>query len=247
MLRTGTFLLLSLPLLAASDDLVKPEKLTIHTWVREDLFAGYMVNDMTAFERGVRKLERFLKDNPADLNGLAWKYFVLTNRMKQARAKGDDAGYEKYLAEAKPLRARIFENEVRDLGPYIIVGESLVLGAFNAPEKDKEWMYRDGRDMLRKVQAGQAAIFDKLPPHFRGELWSSMAVASDRLGDKEDRDRIIGDMLVKLAGTPYEGRAKRWQKQADLKSAADNMCITCHEPGRLEPTLARLKAGSTGN
>lgn len=206
MLRTGTFALFTLSLAAMAGNLVKPEKLTIHTWVREDLFAGWMVRDQPSFDRGVRKLDAFLESSPNDKNGLAWKYFVLTYRMREALAGRDIAAYEKHLADAKALRGVIFDGEPRDSGPYIIVGYSLIGGALHAPEADQKWMYRDGREMLRKVQVMQGPVFERLPPHMRGELWSALAVASDRLGDREDRDRVIGDMLVKLAGSPYESR-----------------------------------------
>ena len=104
-------------------------------------------------------------------------------------------------------------------------------------------MYREGREILRRVPVIQAKYFDKLPPHMRGELWSSLAFASDRLGDRAERDRLVNEMATKLAGSVYEGRAKRWAGMSELKSEVDSMCISCHEPGRLKPTLARLEAG----
>ena len=79
-----------------------------------------------------------------------------------------------------------------------------------------------------------------LQPHMRGELWSQIAFAADRLGDKPERDRYIELMLTQLKGSLYEKRAERWQKLPALTTEADNMCISCHEPGRLKPTAARL-------
>ena len=35
----------------------KPANVSVNTWVREDLFAGYMVNDLARFEKGMLKLE----------------------------------------------------------------------------------------------------------------------------------------------------------------------------------------------
>ena len=67
----------------------------------------------------------------------------------------------------------------------------------------------------------------------RGELWSQIAFASDRLGDKAERDRVIGEMLAKLQGSPYETRARHWQKLSNLTSEGDYTCLSCHDPGRL--------------
>jgi len=84
LLRTGLLCLLAIPLLPASDDLVKPDKLNISTWVREDLFAGWIMNDADTFDRGERKLDRYLQDHPDNTTGLSWKYFAIAYRTRQA-------------------------------------------------------------------------------------------------------------------------------------------------------------------
>jgi hypothetical protein len=242
MIRIMFVALLGAACLPAADDLAKPDKMTIHTWVREDIFAGWMAYDGARLENGLRKVERYLQDRPNDANALAWKYLALTYRMREARKKGDDEAYRRHLAEAKDVHKQALGKETKDAGPYIIIGGSLVFGALFVPDQDKEWMYRDGRELLRKVPVLQAQYFDTLPAHMRGELWSLLAFASDRLGDKQERDKYITEMMTKLAGTPYEGRAKRWQNQASLTSEVDNMCITCHEQGRLAAVQAKLNA-----
>jgi hypothetical protein len=78
---------------------------------------------------------------------------------------------------------------------------------------------------------------DKLPPHFRGELWSGLALAADRLEKAAEREKYIALMRENLPGTPYPARAERWSKQARIEG--NYMCLSCHEPGRLE---ARLKS-----
>ena len=54
------------------------------------------------------------------------------------------------------------------------------------------------------------------------------------------RQRVIALMREKLAGSVYAKRAERWATLPALTNEADNMCISCHEPGRLKPTAARL-------
>jgi len=241
MMKIGVLLLVALPLLPASDELVKPEKVPVSTWVREDLFAGWIANDPKTQERGMLKVDRYLQDHPDDPTALAWKYFAMTYNMRDAMQKKDSAGYAQVLASAERVRKKIFAGDLQDPGAYIIVGSSLVGIAYWAPAEDRTWMYRDGRELLNKVPGLQEQYFDKLPPHMRGELWTQIAFASDRLGDAAERDRVLNEIATKLAGSPYETRARGWMKSG-LGSEKQYTCISCHEPGRLAPTMARLKA-----
>jgi hypothetical protein len=241
-LRVCLSCLVVLSFLRAGDELVKPEKIRLETWVREDLFAGWIANDTKTFDRGVQKVERYLNEHPDDRTALAFKYLVVSYDILRARAKADDASYAKHLAAANDLRARIFTGNLRDPGPYIVVGSCLVRTAAVAPGSDRKWMFQEGRDLLAKVPELQGQVFEQLPPHLRGELWAELAFASDRLGDAAERDRILDTMVTKLAGTPYETRARSWQKPGNLTKETDYACISCHEPGRLAPTLARVNA-----
>jgi hypothetical protein len=242
-MRTWTlFIPLLLPCTLPAGEWDKPDKISIHTWVREDLFAGWMAKDDATFARGVQKLQHYLAANPSDHNALAWTYFQAAYNLRKAATAGDMAAYAKLRAESRKIREKTFASDPKDVGAWIIVGSSLIMGAYYAPEEDKQWMYSEGRELLRKVPVLQAKFFDTLPPHMRGELWSQMIYASDRIGDRAERDRLTTLMLTQLAGSPYESRARRWQKLPEIKSEIDNMCISCHEPGRLAPTLARLQA-----
>ena len=49
---------------AGGQTLTPPEGIRLSTWVREDIFAGFLVNDMARFEQGERKIEVVLKQNP---------------------------------------------------------------------------------------------------------------------------------------------------------------------------------------
>ena len=39
-------------------------RLTVHTLLREDIFAGWMAKDMVRFERGERNIEQLMRDRP---------------------------------------------------------------------------------------------------------------------------------------------------------------------------------------
>jgi hypothetical protein len=243
MRQLGVLALFVFSAFLSSDELAIPQKLSIHTWVREDIFAGFLAEDVGRLELGVKKLDAFLKQNPDNTKALAWRYGTLVFRMRQAAKANDMASYKSFRAIAADLRPRALSNPA-DAGAMIVVGGSEILQTCFLPEQDREMFYKQGREVLMKVPKLQEAFFRTLPPHMRGELWSQIALASDRLGDKEERDKTIALMLENLKGTPYEKRAQKWQTQSEIKSQADHTCISCHEPGRLEPTLARLKAGA---
>src|SRR5579883_1435335 len=118
MFRACLCVLLAFPVLHAADDYVKPDRVPLATWVREDLFAGWIANDTVAFERGTKKVERFVSHQPDDRLGLAFGYRGAAYAMIQARTKGDDAAYQTQFAAAKDLRSRIFAGDLRDPGPY---------------------------------------------------------------------------------------------------------------------------------
>src|SRR5579871_2567566 len=120
--KTGFLCLLAIRFLPASDDLAKPDKVPLSTWVREDLFAGWIMNDADTFDRGDRKVDLFLQNHPDNTLALSWKYFAIGYRTRQTIEKGDKAAYQRHVAAAKAVRETIFANELKDPGPYIIVG-----------------------------------------------------------------------------------------------------------------------------
>jgi len=235
----------SLPLAGlAADALDKPEKITVHTWVREDLFAGMLVDDKEALERGAKKLDRLLAASPDDEVAISWRMFEYMTRAAWANDSGDHAAAAKLVERALALRQRIVTTN--DQGANIVVGGSLLLYAARSPKHATEAMYRDGRDHLVKVRKAQDAYFAKLPPHFSGELLSQLVFAADRLGDKDAKEQYIGEMKKLLAGTPYGRRAEKWQSM-EIKDWNTVRCISCHEPGRLNNVLSSASKPQAGS
>ena len=128
-MRSRCLLALVLPLLASAASLDKPEKLTIHTWVREDVFAGWIAGDEASLARGVAKLDQYLKVQPTDENALAWKFMAEMYGMRKAQAAHDDAAYDRAMASAAKVREAIWNGRTPQAGANIIVGSTLVSGA----------------------------------------------------------------------------------------------------------------------
>ena len=66
-MRKSTWLALALVVGAGAQESRRPEfdpRLTVHTLVREDIFAGFLVDDMERFSRGEKTLERLMVERP---------------------------------------------------------------------------------------------------------------------------------------------------------------------------------------
>ena len=77
-------------------------RLSIHTLVREDVFAGWREQDMQRFARGERNIDILLKKRPAaraDL--LAWKGGARLFRAVLAYEADETEAFERYLQEAQ--------------------------------------------------------------------------------------------------------------------------------------------------
>jgi hypothetical protein len=161
--------------------------------------------------------------------------------MRADREAGDDAAYRRDWAEGEDYRKRALAlRKPPEVGPWLIVGGTQISNArYAATAGDRAALYREGLDLLGKTQEAQRAVWDQLPAHMRGEVWSQMAFAYDQLGDQENRNQIAKAMIDKLKDSPYEARGRRWLTLEKL-SYGEAACISCHEPGRLQPALARL-------
>ena len=77
-------------------------RLTVHTLLREDVFAGFMANDMVRFARAERNIEQLLKDRPDQRgNLLAWKGGAAMHRAVLAHESGNNGEFLKQLQAAR--------------------------------------------------------------------------------------------------------------------------------------------------
>ena len=87
------------------------KKLTIHTLVREDIFAGWRAQDMERFARGEKNIDLLLEQRPNSRSELlAWKGGATLYRAVLAREAGNDEEFQRLFkltleqfAEAKNL------------------------------------------------------------------------------------------------------------------------------------------------
>jgi len=231
--------LLGCAALAQQDE--KPERLSVHTWVREDVFAGFMVNDMARFEKGVAKLERHLAKNPEEASALAWLGGTELYRAVLAKEAGRGSEQESRYRKAMELFERAYTLSPKDQGVLATTGGSLVLFADRLPPSQKTEGWKMAQSRFSELEAMQAPMLDKLPLHMRGELLAGVAMSAQRTGDEERSKTYLARIVKDLPGTPYEARAKKWIEQPELAARGSLACQTCHESGRLENRLAAMQ------
>ena len=217
------------------------ERLPVHTLLREDLFAGFLANDMKRLERGEKNLERLLELRPTQKgNLLAWKAGVTAYRAVLAHEANREAEYKTLYKKTKALLAEAAAQKTGNDGVAPITGGMYVIFADRLPEADRGAAWQACYDNYAAIWKQQQQIVDVLPVHLKGELLAGMAVSAQRTGRTEELGKTLDRMGKLLKGTAYEATVKKWQ--ADPNAANPSLaCMTCHDGGRLDARIAELE------
>ncbi len=217
-------------------------RLTVHTLVREDIFAGFMANDMARFTRGEKNVERLLTDRPDQRgNLLAWRGSTAMYRAVLAHESGNSGEFLTHLQAARAAFAEAATQASGNEGAAAITGGSYAVFADRLPEPHRATAWAEAYSNYSLLWKQQGPAIDKLPVHHRGEVMAGLVQSAQRTGRTEEMAQHLDRMLTLLQGTPYEATAQRWK--ADPASAATTRvtCKACHNPGRLSSTLASLQ------
>ena len=217
-------------------------RLTVHTLVREDIFAGFMGNDMVRFARAERNVEQLLKDRPDQRgNLLAWRGGAKMLRAVLAHEAGNSGEFLKHLEEARAAFAEASQQTSGNDGAAAITGGTYVVFADRLPEPHRATAWADAYSNYSLLWKQQGPAIDKFPVHHRGEVLGGLVQSAQRTGRTEEMAQHLERMITLMAGTPYEATAQQWK--ADPASAATTRvtCKNCHNPGRLSSQLASLQ------
>jgi hypothetical protein len=216
-------------------------RLTVHTLLREDVFAGFLSNDMARFERAERNVAALLEQRPSERgNLLAWQGGMRLFRAVRANDAGQPRDSERLYAEAREFFAAANRTESGNEAVPAIVGGSLVLFADRLPQPQRATAWAQAYDAYAILWKAQAPAVDKIPVHFRGELLAGLAQSAQRTGRADESAQWVDKMLVLLQNTPYEATARQWKEQPASAATSRVACKSCHEPGRLAPTIGRM-------
>src|SRR5262245_24102414 len=102
-------------------------RLTVHTLLREDVFAGFLSNDMTRFERAERNAAALLDERPDQRGNLrAWQGGMRLYRAVRAHEAGSSQEFQRLYGETRDLFAEAQRATSGNEAVPAIVGGSLV-------------------------------------------------------------------------------------------------------------------------
>jgi tetratricopeptide (TPR) repeat protein len=218
-------------------------RLTIHTLVREDIFAGLLTDDLKRLGRAEKNIEVLLEKRPAakpDL--LAWKASTRLYRAVRAHEEKRPDEFRQSYRQALDLFA-----EARRLSPQngsvaAVTGGSYMLMADRLPKEEQAAAWAAAYDAFQLLWQQQARAVDKLPVHHRGELLGGLAQSAQRTGRAEEMQQYLDKIIELMPGTPYEPVAKRWKDNPSAAVGGSVTCLTCHEAGRLSARVTALNS-----
>jgi putative intracellular protease/amidase len=218
-------------------------RLSISTLVREDLFAGFLSNDMERLARGERSIQSLLETRPAAKPGLlAWQASAALFRAVLAHEgrRGDE--FQRHYRRALDLFAEARQLRPQDTGVAAVTGGTYVLFADRLPEAHRAAAWAQAYDAFQLLWQQQGRHVDKLPVHLRGELLGGLAQSAQRTGRAEEAAQHLDRLIELLGGTPYEPAARKWKANPAAARNTSVTCLTCHESGRLGARLSALNS-----
>jgi hypothetical protein len=228
-------------------DVLADTRLSVHTLVREDIFAGFRNDNLPRLERAERHIEILLIQRPdqrADL--LAWKSGATVYRAVLAHEAGQREAFARLYADALAGFAEAARASSGNGGVAAITGGTLVGFADRLPEPQRAAAWALAYDNYSRLWQQQGADIEKLPVHLKGEVLSGLTQSAQRLGRTDEAARHLDRMLIVLAGTPYERLAKQWKAEPAIASTTNLTCKNCHTAGRLENRIEELNTKGPG-
>lgn len=244
MLRLSVLLVMAVCLAAAAQPTEPPlsdTRLSVHTLVREDVFAGVLDGDTDGLARGERSIELLLERRPADKPGLlAWKAGATLYRAVRAREANRPDEFEGKYSQAIELLAQSKKLGPEDLGVAAATAGMYAVLADRLPEKLRRPAWSKAYDSYRALWQRQAREVEKLPVHLRGELLGGLAESAQRTGRSQEFTEYLDKIFAVAPDTAYARAAKRWKDDPKAAAGTRLTCLTCHAPGRLAARQAAL-------
>ena len=217
-------------------------RLTVHTLVREDVFAGFLSDDMERFNKGEKNVDLLLEKRPnekADL--LAWKGGIALYRAVRANEAKQSDEFQKYYNQAQEFFSQARQINPQSGGAIAVTGGSNMLLADRLPGKYRAAAWAQAYEGYQMLWKFQASSVERLPLHLKGELLGGLAQAAQRTGRTEELNQYLDKILVVLADTPYASVAKKWKENPKAAANSSITCLSCHDAGRLNARMASLE------
>jgi hypothetical protein len=216
-------------------------RLTVHTLVREDVFAGFLQNDMARMSRAEKNIELLLVSRPGDRASLlAWQGGTVLTRGVVAHEANQADQFRQHYRRAFDLFAEAARLGPDSVGVFAITGGSLASLADRLPAAERATAWEQAYTAYQQLWKLQGAMIEKLPLHHKGEVLSGLAQSAQRTGRNEEATAQVDRMLALLPNTPYATRAQQWKDTASARTQVKLTCQTCHAPGTLSARLVEI-------
>jgi tetratricopeptide (TPR) repeat protein len=217
-------------------------RLSIHTLLREDIFAGIIDDNLERLARGEKSIEILLEKRPNEKAGLlAWKASVLLYRAVRALEAKRAEEFEGKYAQGVELLAQAKKLGPDNTGVLAITGGMYVFLADRLPEKQRGPAWSIAYGAYRGLWKQQAQAVDKLPLHMQGELLGGLAQTAQRTGRTKELAEYLDKIIVLAPDSVYARTAKRWQDDPRVAKDTRLTCLSCHAAGRLAARRASLE------
>ena len=216
-------------------------RLSVHTLVREDIFAGFLQNDLGRLARAEKNLELLLASRPADRAPLlAWQGGTTLTRAALAHEAGQADQFRQQYRRASDLFAEAMKLGPSDIGVFAITGGTQTTLADRLPQAERTASWELGYTAYQRLWTLQSAMVEKMPLHHKGELLAGLAQTAQRTGRDAEATQQVDRIVTLLPDTAYSKRALEWKNNPAARSSSKLTCQTCHGPGTLAARVAEV-------
>lgn len=196
--------------------------------VRTDFFAGF-AGDQTRLAKAMDACERALAANPEQAEALVWHGSGLAYKAGMAFQKGDMKTGGELWERGMQEMAKAVALQPDSVGVRIPRGAMLLQATRNMPPQMARPLIETALEDYERVLAVQAAYFDTLGDHPKGELLFGLAEGYSRLGNAE-KAREYFDRLIKVAPTSGQApKAQAWLATGEIPKSQGLGCVGCHK------------------
>ena len=216
-------------------------RLTVHTLLREDIFAGFLQNDLTRLARAEKNAEVLLANRSAERPAvLAWQGSIALTRAAMANEANQADQFRTFYRRAQDLFGEAMKVAPDNVGVFAITGGTQVTLADRLPSAERKAAWELGYTAYQQLWKLQSQMIEKLPLHHKGEVLSGLAQTADRTGRTEEAAAHVDRIMTLLPDTPYASRARQWKDNPSGRATSKLACQTCHGPGTLVARLAEV-------
>jgi len=216
-------------------------RLSVNTLVREDVFAGFLLNDLAKLARAEKNIELLLASRPGSrATLLAWQGDTALTRAVFANEAKQADQFQQHYRRAVALFAEARRLEPDSVAVLAITGGVQVVMADRLPATERAAGWEQAYDAYQQLWKLQGAAIEKLPLHHKGEVLSGLAQSAQRTGRDEEATAQLDRILALLPDTPYATRARQWKDNSSARTQTKLTCQTCHGPGTLGARLAEV-------